>query len=874
MNASEKFDAAKSVLDSLPDNVPWFVLRTVAQIHANRFDLTELEQLRAEGRLLLDVDAAPLIGAMETSAATLQTSVERYWLPAGSGGVSQQPLLVPTWQSAQRDLTEMFSTLGQHSAEVRQSGAEWLLAPHSSEEWDRLWRKTQEMPVTTSRRFLSSVQKELRQEFQNHLKDLKEDETERIATGLRTVLEAAAGRARAKLPEIQPGSGTSPDDIVKQVIQAAKNLRDWVQTCVNVADAQKPMLGEIGSLASLQVRGLKELSTHVDAGHRELEKARAKAGLQPKEYLRAYEAFDKSYRPIADLVQRVAVGTLPNTPVEIAAVIRALPAGLPLNVKEQAARLLNGHQFVCEQIGELQKGTKAAYLKLGRTLAEGLGVPREEIDKVQRLAGVAQAALTGNWLGALGAVTGVGGLGSIGGGADPTVMNELNHIQETLGKLREEVAAVDTKVTELSKQVERNHQATLVQFGELRKEILVNRQINLEQLRKSSGIHTARVHLGLDTNLEPSNDGLLNKKSYSERREWFNWDVNLSEFKTAATGLRGVIVPGELSENFKMAATQSQDNETRLYIETVKTYYGWIKDQPESRRAGLIAGLIQPGADLFSLWYRSKALEESGVFASRRLDRWVYSEVFDKSIVLDTANIREFVTLAVPIAMQYAFCDQNDQGRMIAEEKLAKQHPSDIKRRFELGEMLLGPSLRLLNTAVAQQAMIEGDLTIATVMGRIGEDDVAAEMRKNRIFRANLAKAYVDSQLRSKDSQPRRSVLYYSIACEDRSGGTLSNLLGGPVRLNQEGRWILELGGKVKYELILPLPADLASGTFERSVELNRLLRLRDTLLGLWAEFRLAPSSPHSSGIRGLFRLIALRERAENRNASFLPTFG
>lgn len=390
--------------------------------------------------------------------------------------------------------------------------------------------------------------------------------------------------------------------------------------------------------------------------------------------------------------------------------------------------------FNSPRIRSLEKGSQVlGMLRAVGVDGETLRTGQTIIKSASGVNNVVKAAMKGDIFATVGAAFGL----LFGGGRDieaerhKEIMDELAEIKNTQRQIFQNLIEIENKVDRLTDLVVEQHREVMEKLDSIERVVTSIQEVQYENSHKE--LRALRTTLDKVANAEKLEDKLRildvapNTRSFRNGHERL---VNLVNQK----GFGGK----DFSVLFFLRSSPELKNDR------VKQYYDWA-----TRHYELANSLIKNG-DRDSTY---NALTAPSLTVSRLGD---YKKASDPELVQEILNpktVAEFgmlVTDALPFVLRLA--PESSKHLFLANKDLLdKENQKHILlQKRETLTQIMYPTLRLLNSAIAQQAILGGDQVLPVLATKTGDEAVRAILKENTRLRENLG-VYLAKQSRTTE---------------------------------------------------------------------------------------------------------------------------
>lgn len=610
-------------------------------------------------------------------------------------------------------------------------------------------------------------------------------------------------------------------------------------------------------------------------------------------YVEKYSRAVNEIRIGANVLNELAAGKLPTT--DLLAKVTGLGGSLPPEVAGLAGSLqdlLQHQQDLASGVSSLLNGSNDIVSGLETSLG-GL-VDGVLSDSGADIAGIATSILGGNFLALAPAIPGLGSLlGGLGlGGGSQQVLAKLAAMDRKLDQILagqrqilEAINTVNQNVLRLTDIVVQNHAATMARLDEIQKDILVNRELAISILAADLN---ACYLLGDGPRQHAPDTGSVwtSFRTYEAFQGFLA--TNLHAFQTCQlflrsnllslrTGVHSLLKIGVNDRGGRLGDVQAY---LRDYVRPHYAKFNELYSNLDDRTAAIEA-LTMPSTTIVELF--AKAMHAQGETPPSA--RTVLTNVdilptgTDMSAVLHADVLADVGWVAQSVLPMWFLIRSNAGGTLTVLDRTEAHNPSTFDRtqmdivRANIGGAL-DDLLRLLNSAIAQQAALSGDVLLPKLAAQFPMAGAADPwLVSDTLLRRNLMLWLAAERNRANG----RSLLSYAIALEAtvpcpaelstskcvepgmlaaalnlESGALLKRrnmLVGGAIVAEPacggeavpDGQWYLELAANICQRL--PSVAELQSGQILLTSECLALIRVRENLLDLLAsmQFRTHP---------------------------------
>jgi hypothetical protein len=409
---------------------------------------------------------------------------------------------------------------------------------------------------------------------------------------------------------------------------------------------------------------------------------------------------------------------------EIAAVTRALRSGQVTDlVRHHTGQELFGKINAAKQVAERFLSGRTSDLEsilrgpIWNELARQTGMPPE----FQAAAGIAmklfQSASPIALAGGFAALAGSAG----GASPDPQILEQLGAIREMLAGIRSQLKAIQATLDRLVTITRENQRELLSKLSRLSERLEVLGRVGIEILKGE---------LDLAARLEEYFDSVFRNKVVSpETYERFTgvFKFRSDYFVRTETKLAALVAGGQLSQLFILEANSSgqgdQSSDVRQFLdEHIFPYYELSRRLP----AKAIVQFAQP---LSKAGGRPETVSPS-----------VHIEALQSyRLFLNPQMVQKFAQYVRITHHYWHLVDtESEKLQLLSIEQLLNGETYTLKRRRLLEQLtkpLLRDCLRLVNTAIAQQALLCGDRLTEVVIASIRRRPMdAAEVAAQRLF--------------------------------------------------------------------------------------------------------------------------------------------
>lgn len=398
------------------------------------------------------------------------------------------------------------------------------------------------------------------------------------------------------------------------------------------------------------------------------------------------------------------------------------------------------------EILAVAKGGDPVALLAGPVL-EAVGLP-------PALGGIAVGLATGNFIGAAGGLANLAGIslgGMFGGGTsvDPQIAAALAGIQAELGAIRKELAEInqrlariEEKIDTLHSDVERNHAEVMARLEVLGNELATLRELSLRSLLT----HTA------------SCNKLLRWTTGKERLDYSALRITLNNEKADVFrdcwGPLTNTASGPDVELFTLAATEGvadqKDSPIRTYLAPHIAFFKSAFPTTKETRQRAVLFLGHGLANIDSVRERAKVVIDPQVKIRRVL---LEAEVLNPKHIIAAAPVRAFVDKMLVVVGLRPFVNLTGKSWVVelsTATSEARLLPTDPPNRNQITLALSG-TLELIETAVAQAALFDGDIMLphaVEVLERgppTAQEHLSYLMERNPVLAANVAHLFLRS---------------------------------------------------------------------------------------------------------------------------------
>lgn len=478
-------------------------------------------------------------------------------------------------------------------------------------------------------------------------------------------------------------------------------------------------------------------------------------------------------------------------------------------------------------------------------IAAGLGVDRKIVEAANvavgvggALAGAARKFAKGDILGA--ALSFFGSLFGLGG-PDPDeerhkqvlacferIGVELDYIRRLQMATLEKVLIIEEKLDRLTQTIERNHLQLMDELGRLRGDVSVNRSMIYELLGRDLNIIRRFLDM-LDVEGYPY---AFKERIFARFPTDYNEALGSLRLLMSTEKVRGERKIPELFLLRSLGGTADAGAYLEVTVKPVMQYFANRSNYAPNQREA-ISALATPR-------FRCEDIEIGRKPGGPRLEELQYSQ-FSELLIPHRLEVFAHLVLRIYPYLGLVNVAERSQKLVTQKELESPKAKADVAVLNKLGEDWLRYCLNLTDLAIAQQALLSGDLLLPELAEKLESPDVRALLKKNGV----LARNVVAYWLRQRLKQNGVDLFTYEFATASADGTYLSMLTRQEEKRydferDEEGGWEIVLIDKLgKAELKIPLPDldEVDGGALRTTPEMNVLLELRESLRDHLAQF-------------------------------------
>jgi hypothetical protein len=448
---------------------------------------------------------------------------------------------------------------------------------------------------------------------------------------------------------------------------------------------------------------------------------------------------------------------------------------------------------------------------------------------------VANNVMSGNFIGAATSI--IGGLfgGVLGDGPDPAdvrqqeLLGRLDDLEKHIHEVQRGVDELKRGQENLSRQVEdvkkalvlmekaaeKRHEEISVKLDEIYAQSLLVKALLIDQIEgelRACDDFSADADKG---GRDPKT-GLF--KSLREQQEFLE-EFGHRLYEPCITQLRKLLpnrVEGVIYFESETKAAGDALKEIQARKQVMEAAWSIVRAKPDPEL--FYRSLLLPAHSMFEADKKREALREG------RGGRQTGVEPFTRA-VLNIGDVSRICNTLVGVHYYYHLAVADDFLHWQTSEQI---DPTRM-RRFPRG--LLINALRLVNGAIAQISLTEGDTLLPELYEFLNSDDQNKVKQGERILKhnealqRNLALYILQRQIDTKD------MLRYAVATGSSESDAIKKLIGTKLTLLRKGDlWFFRYGADT--DIQLPDAAAVASGRFYVSPGLEDLLAVRSRVIG------------------------------------------
>jgi len=487
--------------------------------------------------------------------------------------------------------------------------------------------------------------------------------------------------------------------------------------------------------------------------------------------------------PTEDLIG-LASKSLPQLPPPVSSLIGGLNSLLnhQADIAGKVTSLLSDGNGIVNQLSN----------SIGGIFPDVLG------DSSNEIGNIAGSLLGGNYLNVASAIPGLGGLiGGFGGaGQTQAILSKLAEMDKKLDDLLEGqkqilagINEVNQNVLQLTKLVIQQHQETMAQLENIQKDLLINRQIELDILGqplsdcynvipppRRTAMPAGPIQIGNSDSRDYQALLWSSFKTYNEQALWLN--TNLGSFERCQSYLRSTLLNSRsglpLLLRFDVNQTQARIADLKQYLESyVQPHMKALEKYfPLNTTYGAAAAsVVNPSISTSDLEVKMASITANSMIDGSNfiLPGTLPTSEAPALTLVKTDRLVEAADLAVAILPVWALINMVPQPEGTARIALIDESKATNPAWFTPDLMqnlknVLDPGLNtllvFLNSAISQQALLGGDILIPSQAKDISSGRAEDWLVSNQMLRRNLALFTMKQRMKAA----KTNAFVYSVA--------------------------------------------------------------------------------------------------------------
>jgi hypothetical protein len=408
-------------------------------------------------------------------------------------------------------------------------------------------------------------------------------------------------------------------------------------------------------------------------------------------------------------------------------------------------------------------------------VAAQVGIDPNAFKSADQIVQIGMAIAGGNYLAVAQAIPGVGSflssVGFGGGGGDSAVMSQLAAMDKKLDQLlagQEEIKAelkeLDKKVDKLTDIVIRNHEEVMQQLTRIEQDVLLNRAVEIENLKKE--FYSCYSVFDFQRPNALSQAGISKVYDYPTKELYFA--AHVEDFHRCQSALKSFLAPSSISPVFTYqtnpaAAGQSPsqtDISQQAYLDDiVEPTFVYFRDKyAQPNLDPLVSNaLLQVNLTSNDIYHKYSVLQKPHR-ANNLTSDLISDSLTDKHLFINASALSEVADFVPAVLGLWSFVDFRT-NLLLGRDQLLATPTVFTKTRLAVVRELTEPPLRrllqLLDTALAQQSLLSGDILLpelardVATKNQANQKTVEAILKSNLLLRHNLTLYLIADHLRT-----------------------------------------------------------------------------------------------------------------------------